>query len=390
MKRSLGALAGVVASVVLAAPASTFTPPELFVRMQKWDTHEASGGWIPLASTPAVDYLGGYQIGYKLQDSGVANDLQRVALTISGVPDGKPTQPEATPPYCVTQIGTEGTVVPAGSELQFERDGTYTVKVSIGPEPGGPAGCLSEPSATTASFRVDVHVAPVLAGEPMIFRASPLAGDPFVGVRAPVPPGGDPDVRCALNGAVQPDGSISGSAVVPDSDFAHPTVPEGIFPRPGAWKCVARGVAEGRDENLDTAIFGTPWSAPLPVDVRSDFRRRLGTVSRRAAKRPRFTFKAEWPGAAKGGRGTVTVFRVRGCKRRNFKLRKLGSVRGRFGAKHMQVRIRRPRAAGFYIGRFTFSGTRFLRASVDPNPLRLLVTKRRMGFADPRNFPHCP
>ena len=32
-------------------------------------------------------------------------------------------------------------------------------------------------------------------------------------------------------------------------------------------------MAEGRDENLDTVLFGTPWSAPLNVEVRSDFRR---------------------------------------------------------------------------------------------------------------------
>jgi hypothetical protein len=371
---------------VTAAPAAAFTAPELFVRTQRWDTHEDTGSWIPLASAPAVNYLGGYEIGYKLQDSGLPNDLQYVALTITGVPDGDPTQPFASPPYCVGRAGTEGTIVAAGPELQFEGDGTYTVKVSVGS--GSGAGCLSGPS-TTASFGVGVRVAPVLTGEPMIFRAVPLPGKPFVGVQAAAPPGGDPDVRCALDGTVQPDGSITGSVVIPSADFSHPTVEESIFPRPGVWRCVARGVAEGLDANRDTAIFGTPWSAPLAIDVRSDFRRRLGTVSKRGAKRPRFTFKAEWPGAAKGGRGTVTVFRIRGCKGSSFKLRRVGSFRGRFGAKQMRVRIRRPRVAGFYIGRFKFSGTRFVRASTDPNPLLLVVNRRRLGFADPHNFPHC-
>jgi hypothetical protein len=61
-----------------------------------------------------------------------------------------------------------------------------------------------------------------------------------------------------------------------------------------------------------------------------------------------------------------------------------------FGAKRVRMRMRRPRAAGFYLGRFAFSGTRFLRAGVDPNPVLLGVTKRRMGFSDPRAFPHCP
>jgi hypothetical protein len=53
------------------------------------------------------------------------------------------------------------------------------------------------------------------------------------------------------------------------------------------------------------------------------------------------------------------------------------------------VSVALTRAAGLYIGRFKFSGTRFLRAGVDPNPMLLQVTKRRMGFADPRAFPHC-
>ncbi|MGZ8649693.1 MAG: hypothetical protein ACXW08_13880, partial [Solirubrobacteraceae bacterium] len=54
-----------------------------------------------------------------------------------------------------------GTSVAAGPELQFEGNGAYTVKVSVGPGSGGPADCLSGPS-TTASFGVDVHVAPTL------------------------------------------------------------------------------------------------------------------------------------------------------------------------------------------------------------------------------------
>jgi hypothetical protein len=389
VKRLLAAVAGVVVSVALTAPASAFTPPELFVRMQTWDTHEAAGDWIALASAPAVNYLGGYQIGYKLQDSGVANDFQRVALTVAGVPDGVPTQPFASPPYCVGRAGTEGTIVEAGPELQFEGDGTYTVKVSVGPGSGGATDCLSQPSTTSASFRVDVRVAPVLVGAPLSFRATPLAGNPFVGVRALVPPGGSPDVRCALDGTVRSDGSIAGAVVVPSADFSHPTVQEDIFSRPGVWRCVARGVAEGRDANLDTVEFGTPWSAPLTLDVRSDFRRKLGTVSKRGAKRPRFAFKAEWPGLAKGGRAKVTVFRVRGCKGDGHKLRRFATFRGTFGAKRVRMRMRRPRAAGFYLGRFAFSGTRFLRAGVDPNPVLLRVTKRRMGFADPRAFPHC-
>ncbi len=67
------------------------------MRTQRWDTHEETGPWLPLASAPSFDYLGGYEIGYRLQAPG----FQRVALTITGVPDGSPTQPSNATPYCV-------------------------------------------------------------------------------------------------------------------------------------------------------------------------------------------------------------------------------------------------------------------------------------------------
>lgn len=369
----LATLAGVL---VGAPPASAaFTAPELFVRQQKWDTHEETGPWIPLAGAPAINYLGGYEVGFRLQASGEPNNA---ALQVTGVPDGAPTQPSNATPFCVTRIGAPGTIVPAGPELQFEGDGTYSVKVSIGAGTGDGDDCLAGPSRS-GSFGVDVHVTPVLVGEPLSFRATPLPGKPFVGVQAAAPPGGQADVRCTL-----------GALSVPDPSFDHPAVIEDVFSQPGAWSCMARGVAEGLDENNDRAMFATPWSAPLPVDVRSDFRRAAGSISRPRSKRPRFTFKAEWPEQSGGGRATLTLSRVAGCKGRKLKLRKAATVHGRFGAKRMRVVIRRPRKRGFYSGSFRFEGTRFVRAGVDPFPLLLRRTGKRFGFIDPRGFPRCP
>ena len=167
-------------------------------------------------------------------------------------------------------------------------------------------------------------------------------------------------------------------------------MPEFAFPRPGAWTCLARGTAEGQDENYDTTVFGTPWSAPLAFDVRSDFRRRIGQIARPRSKRPRFTFTAEFPDVAKGGRGTVKLYRITGCRGRNFKLRKVGTYSGRFGAKRMRITMRRPRRVGFYLGRFSFSGTHFLNKSTDPNPMRLLARPDRVEFAPASGFPGCP
>ncbi len=367
------AAVALLASLVLAAPASAFTAPELYVRTQTWDTHEDSGPWIPLASAPALNYLGGYDIGYKLQATGVNGNFQRVALTVTRVPDGTPTQPYNDEPFCVGRNGTAGDIVEAGPELQFEGDGTYSVKVSVGDDS---VDCLTAGPSSTGSFSVPTMVAPVVVGQPLSFRAHPLAGNAFAGVRAPSPPGGFGDVRCSL-----------GSTTVPDPADPHDALDEAAFARPGAWSCVARGLAEGRDENFDRLEFGTPFSAPLAVEVRSDFRRRLGKVAKPRSKRPRFTFKAEWPGLSRGGRATVTVSRVKGCKGKRFKLKKFGTFRGTFGAKDARMRIKRPRKDGYYLGRFAFSGTHFIRASVDPNPVYLQVASGRLGFAS--QFPGC-
>jgi hypothetical protein len=344
-------------SLLLVAPAVA-APPELFVRIQRWDTHEETGPWLPLASAPSLNYLGGYEIGYR-RTSGAP---ERVALTIAGVPDGTPTQPANDEPFCVTSF--QGDIVSAGPELQFEGSGTYTVTVSV----GAGMDCTTTGESTTGSFSVDAPVAPSLAGSPLIYRDKPLRGDPFVGVQAAPPPGGQAEITCTMGGEV-----------------IGPwwTLREDEFTRPGTWACVARGTAEGRDENFDTVTFATPWSAPLDVVVRSDFRRKLGRVGRLRAKRPRFTFTAEYPEAAAGGAARVTLFRANTCR-----LRKVATYRGKFGPRRARFTMRRPRP-GLYLGRFSFGGTPLLNASTDPNPIRLLARRKRMEFAPASAFPRC-
>ena len=364
MRRVLGTVAGVVLSLVLAAPAVA-APPELFVRTQSWDTHEETGPWLSLASAPSFSYLGGYEIGYRLQ----ASNFQTAALTITAVPDGVPTQPSNATPYCVGRNGTAGEIHSAGTELQFEGSGAYTVKVSVKAGPGGPSDCLSTGESNTGSFSVDAPVAPSLAGSPLIYRSKPLKGDPFVGIQATPPPGGQAEIQCTMG-----------------SDVIGPwwTLREDEFTRPGTWACVARGVAEGSNDDFETVNFGTPWSAPLSVLVRSDFRRRLGELKRLRSKRPRFTFTAEFPDAAAGGAVRVTIFRANTCK-----LRKVGTYRGRFGPRRARFTMRRPRRPGLYLGRFSFGGTSLLNASTDPNPIRLLARENRLEFAPASAFPRC-
>ena len=160
-------LLGICASLLLASPASAaFTPPELFVRLQRGDiTHEPASDWMALGSAPRLDYIGGFQVGYRLQRTGVNGNFQTAALSIAGVPDGQPTQPSNTPPYCVGKNGTEGTITPVGSEIQFEGDGTYSFSVSLGDTTG--TGCVGGPATTAASFTVDVRVVAATGRRPV-------------------------------------------------------------------------------------------------------------------------------------------------------------------------------------------------------------------------------
>ena len=68
----------------------------------------------------------------------------------------------------------------------------------------------------------------------------------------------------------------------------------------------------------------------------------------------------------------------------------MGSASGTFDAKRMRLELKRPKAAGFYLGRFAFSGTRFLRRGDDPNPMLVLATRTMLGYLRPQAFPHCP
>ena len=390
------ALIGLLATFLWAAPAAAFTPPELYVRLALANSidHTPQSDWMPLSAAPRLNWLAGYEIGYRFQDAPGSGNPQRSALQITGVPDGQPTQPYNTP-YCTGGPGTPGTIVPVGVPIQFEGSGTYTVRVSVGPPSGGQNDCMSGSgtASSTASFTVDAPVVPAVFGSPLIFRSKPLPGDPFVGVEATKPPGGDAETRCARDATVQPDGSVAGPLLAPDADPGQgiPRVEERAFVRPGAWTCVSRGYVNGYDDNLDGVVFGTPWSAPLQLDVRSDFRRSKGEISKPSTKTPRFRLTAEFPEAAGGGTGKLLLRRLVRCKGARFVFKSVGTFKGKFDASgRALVKIRRP-ATGFYTGTLSFSGTRFYTKSVDPNLLLLAVSKKgRLTYVPRDAYPQCP
>jgi hypothetical protein len=384
-------LLGILASLLFAAPArAAFTPPELFIRLMS--EGQPASDWMPLASPPVFNWIGGYQIGFRLQPSGMGSgpgNFQTVALTYTGVPDGSPSQPLTTPPYCVGRNGTAGEIQAVVEiPIQYEGNGTYSVSVSIGGDPPR-TGCVGGPT-TMGSFGVDTHVAPQLVGQPFAFRAKPLPGDPFVGIRADDPPGGFADSTCALDATVGADGSVTGRTVVPEADFEPPRQSIRTFPEPGSWTCVSRGVVEGQADDFSRTFLGTPWSAPLRFDVLSDFQRKTSAINRPGSSRPTFEVTAQFAAASAGGKATLKLQRFVRCKRTGYLFKKLATYKGTFDAKGIaRFRFKRPRRIGFYAAMVTFGGTHFVRPGPDPFFIPLGATRRSIRFVRPAAYPRC-
>jgi hypothetical protein len=383
-------LLGILASVLLAAPArAAFTPPELFIRLMS--EGQPASDWMPLSSPPLLNWIGGYQIGFRLEPTGMGSgpgNFQTIAMTYTGVPDGSPSQPLTGSPYCIGRNGAAGEIQSVVEiPIQYEGNGAYSFSVSIGPGITQ-TDCLGGPT-TTGSFSVDSHVAPQLVGQPFAFRAKPLPGDPFEGVRAADPPGGFADNVCALDATVQPDGSVTGRTIAPeDPDPPRQTI--GTFPEPGAWTCVSRGVVEGQAADYSRTFLGTPWSAPLRFDVLSDFQRKTSAINRPGSSRPTLEVTAQFAAASAGGKATLKLQRFVRCKRTGYLFKRLATLKGTFDAKGIaKLRFKRPRRIGYYAAMVTFGGTHFVRPGPDPFFITLGATRRSIRFVRPSAYPRC-
>jgi hypothetical protein len=379
-------LLGIVTSLLLVSSASAFRQPELFIRLMQ--EGQPASDWMPLSSPPVLNWIGGYQIGFRLQPSSQGNNFQTIALTYTGVPDGQPTQPLTTPPYCIGRAGTPGEIQSVVEiPIQFEGIGTYSFSVSLGPGPTQ-TGCVGG-ATTAASFTVDSHVTPELVGQPLALKP-PGSSEPFVGIRAADPPGGFADSQCAIDATVNADGSVAGRLVVPE-DAEPPRRQIQTFPEPGAWTCVSRGVAEGQaPETFDRTFFGTPWSAPLRFDVLADFQRKTSAIVHPRSNRPTFEVTAQFAAASAGGKATLKLQRFVRCKRKGYLFKKLATYMGTFDAKGIaRFRVKRPRKIGYYAGMVTFGGTRFVKAGRDPFLIPLGATARSIRFVKPQLYPRC-
>ena len=120
---------------------------------------------------------------------------------------------------------------------------------------------------------------------PLSFRAQAAASNVFIGVRAADPPGGQADIRCALDAQVQADGSVDRRRRrCPATGTPHPTVPENAFPRPGRVDVRRPRHRRGRGRGLLADGLRRALVRAAAIEVRSDFRRKTGGGSRARAR----------------------------------------------------------------------------------------------------------
>ena len=255
-------------------------------------THAPASDWIPLASAPVFNYIGGYQIGYRLQQTGANGNFQTRRCGSRACPTACPPSRRTRRRTASGATATRATSPPRRRDsVRGQRDLQRSPSRS-GPSPPG-NGCVARPGRrTTGSFSVDAHVAPQLIGRPFAFRARPLPGDAFVGIRA---------ARSArrLRRQQLRAGRHRRTRRLRDrtqrscrTDDDPPRQRDEHVPGAGDWTCVGRGVVEGQNDSSERTLFGTPWSAPLRFDVLSDFQRKKAAIVHPRSTRPTFEVEA--------------------------------------------------------------------------------------------------
>ena len=311
-----------------------------------------------------------------------AAGFQRAALTVTGVPDGVPTQPPGTAPFCTGRNGAVGEIASLGQELQFEGNGRYTVSVSVLagdrglPDGGGDRDRLLRRRRVAHADRdrgarpaPHLHRAAALPRS----RTEPRGGSAGRSVHASVR-------RCSPRTVGRPSNLARGRR----------------SPRPGEGGRAGRARSP-RDRTSTTARWtsSAPGRAPVPVTVlRGLFTRKRGGRWSAHAQRARSGSRSRRSSAAGGGRRaprTLTVQRVDRLHRQRASTRgpKVAIVaRESSRAPAWTLKVNAP-SQGLPSAGLAFGGTRLIRAGKDPVPILLAATSKRFGSGTSARFPRC-
>lgn len=248
--------------------------------------------------------------------------------------------------------------------LDYRGNGAYTVTVQ---KYGDKDSTCKTPAGAAQAYKFSINAGVALTGP----AAPVLIRQPNSYVTQPVvlPFAGNPgalgyEIRYALNGAIAPDGSISGASTEGYVDSATGTVPVRLT-TPGHYVVVARA----KGFSAGTGQFFSPWTPPVAITAKAPFD--IAWSRTPDFRGPRYRIKVQL--REETARGRVSISYAKGSKSKKF--RSLGSARlnrkGQF-SKSFTLRQR-----GTYRIRFRFKGSATVAAGTAVGKFRI---SRRFAF----------
>lgn len=248
--------------------------------------------------------------------------------------------------------------------LDYRGNGAYTVTVQ---KYGDKDSTCKTPVGAPQAYRFSINASVSLSGPagPVLIRQP----NSYVTQPVVLPFAGNPgalgnEIRYARNGAIGPDGAISGASSEAYVDSATGTVPLRLS-EPGRYVVVARAKGFG----LSTGQFFSPWTTPVTIVAKAPFD--VAWTRTPDFRGPTYRIKVAL--REESARGRVSIAYARGSKGGRF--RSMGSAkldrRGQF-SKRFTLRKR-----GTYRIRFRFKGSATVAAGTVTAKFRI---SRRFAF----------
>jgi hypothetical protein len=321
--RRLAATAALLVTALAASAtsAAAYSTPEL--RLRELDPGDQQvGEWRPLADA-TLHSANGYELGIVLEKSG-----EHVLVEVTAVPAGASIADQREVySLCFQQTGTPGTVIDLDERIRYAGNGSYGVRMTVSDAQDASTGCTTA-NATSGSgtFSVDAQTGLRRIGISPLVLNTLVAHPQFAGWAIDPPDfGGFPELTCATDAALQPDGSITGPVMrtIPSRrDHRAPgeahTVSYQELPRPGVWTCVARQAQGG-------GLVRPPWSPPTEPELVREVWYGLQDLAFLDDSAPGFTLAAKTDDYKAGATVKLRLFRQR-CGRRP---RRVAVARGR-------------------------------------------------------------
>jgi hypothetical protein len=374
--RRLVAVGALLVALIASAPAAAYAPPEM--RLRELDVSDQPvGPWLPLSGAQ-VRSANGYELGVVLEQSG-----EHVLVELTEVPDGASIGDQREIySLCFAYSGSPGEVVALDQRIRYAGNGTYGVRMTVSDAQDASTGCTTaNPASSTGTFAVDARTAVRRIGVRRLVLNTRARERRFGGWAVDPPElAGFPELLCALDAELQPDGSLDGPVTqtfAADRDRRVDGEPHVVshenLPRPGMWTCAAR-------QHLGGGLVRPPWSAPTEPELVREIWYGLDEHALPDAGAPRFVLRAATEPYKAGATVKLRLLRAR-CNLRprrvavaRSRVRSDGKVRFRFRLPP----LRRGEQAAVYTPDTNLSGSRLIvpRRADEPN---LALVRSRGG-----------